>query len=68
MNDEGVMNLMVEVLREGVKKPDFYREPCGIEWCERSGLDPQAMWRLAIKGTPREGEPYSEIGFCMKIL
>ncbi len=64
LNAEGVLNLVGAILKHGSEHPNYFKSPCGVYWAEVAGLDAEKLFRMAVKGTQREGEPYSALERC----
>ena len=62
--DTGYINLLAEILEEGVNNPNYFREPCGHQWCEIGGLDPEYMWRKAVLSKGRIPGEYVPLERC----
>lgn len=45
----GYLALLAEILKAGIDNPDYFREPCGRHWCMAGGLDPEYLWRMALR-------------------
>ena len=62
---EPYLDMLGAVLSEGANgNPDYFRMPCGIDWCEKTGLDPEYLFAQAIKYTPRRGEKFTRLDGC----
>lgn len=59
--------LLTATLAWGRVRPDYYRDPCARAWAHLLGLEPEYLWKRAIKGTPREGEPFSPFPSCRRV-
>jgi hypothetical protein len=65
---EPYLDLLGAVLSEGANgNPDYFRMPCGIEWCKKSGLDPGYLFLKAIQYTVRRGEKFTRMYVCYYI-
>ena len=64
-NLEGYFALLGTILKSGAENPYYFRTPCGRYWCWAGGLDPAAMWRMAVKGRPEAKDRYSPLKTCI---
>lgn len=60
----GYQQLVVEILRAGVKWPTYYEEPCGRFWAAVLGLDAEALWEKAVAGTSEGTGGYRPVAAC----
>ena len=58
------LDILGAVMEEGKHNPDYFRMPCGREWADAIGLDPNYLFHKAIKHTHRENERYTELSYC----
>lgn len=65
---EPYLDLLGAVLSEGSRgNPDYYRMPCGYQWCRNAGLDPEYLFLKAIQYTVRRGERFTRLYDCYYI-
>lgn len=62
--EEGINLLIAEVLKEGKENPDYFRTSHGRYWAEIGSLDPRILFETSVKGTEREGKPYTPLKHC----
>lgn len=51
---DAYLSLVGVILRVGLAAPSYFLSANGKFWCALSGLDPEAMYKIAIRGTPLE--------------
>ena len=63
-HSDGIMNMIGTALKAARTDPDYLRGPCGRYLAELVGLEPEVVYRMAVKCTPREGEQYTPLEQC----
>lgn len=63
-NIEGSRHLVAWVLKSAIRKPVYYRGPCGRYFADLANLKPEVIFRYAVKGTERDGEIFTPLRTC----
>ena len=64
LETSGYLSLLAAILSLGASNPGYFREPHGRYWCQMGGLDPEYMWRYAMRSKGRELGKYIPMKHC----
>ena len=56
--------LIAEIIKSGLRDegPDYLHTRGGEYWCAVGNLNLEAVWRTAVKRSPRAAEPFRKVG------